>query len=232
MPAYHATRALMRLAAATACPTTVEGVEHLPRTGPVLLAGNHLAACDTFFLMAAVPRPLVFFGKREYFTAPGLRGRALAAYCTRLGFQPVDRRGGPAAARRFVATGSALLTAGAALAIYPEGTRSPDGRLHRGRPGTASIALTSGAPLVPFGITGTDRVQPIGTTLLRPHRVRIRFGHPIDHTALRRRAPRPDGAPATATLRELTTLLMGRIAELSEQPYVDTLATPPLAVPG
>ncbi|MDT0316917.1 lysophospholipid acyltransferase family protein [Streptomyces millisiae] len=231
MPVYRATRALMRLAAATACPTTVEGLEHLPRTGPVLLAGNHLAACDTFFLMAAVPRRLVFFGKREYFTAPGPRGRALAAYCGGLGFQPVDRRGGPAAARRFVATGATLLAAGAALAIYPEGTRSPDGRLHRGRPGTAGIALTTGAPLVPFGIAGTDLVQPIGTTLLRPHRVRIRFGRPLDYSALRDRPPRLDGAPATATLRELTTQLMHRIAELSEQPYVDAPAAPPLPVP-
>jgi len=217
-PVYHTMRTVMRLVTRTHCPTTVTGTDHIPATGPVLLAGNHLAACDTFFLYAALPRRAVFLGKQEYFTRPGLRGRLLARYYRSLGVLPVDRYGGPATARAALDTGRSVLDEGGLLALYPEGTRSPDGRLYRGRPGAAALALSTGTPIVPFGISGTDRVQPIGTTLLRPHRVRIRFGPPLtvpDHDR------RPDGLPTTAALRETTLSLMHRIADLSGQQFVD-----------
>ncbi|MFG2880581.1 lysophospholipid acyltransferase family protein [Streptomyces sp. NPDC048337] len=234
---YRTARALMRLASATLCPTTVEGAHHVPdenvRDGqrqPVILAGNHLSACDTFFLMAALPRRrLVFLGKQEYFHMPGPTGRLTRALCTGLGLLPVDRQGGPAAARELLATGTAALARGAALALYPEGTRSPDGLLHRGRPGAAGLALLSGAPLVPLGITGTDRVQPVGRSGLRPHPVTVRFGAPLPCEEFRRRPARPDGLPSAAALRELTLLLMQRIAELSGQRYVDSFAPRPAA---
>lgn len=225
MLVYGTMRSLTRLAAGTICPVSVDGAHHVPATGPVLLAGNHLSGCDTFFLMAVLRRRLVFFGKHEYFHTPGLKGRAVAATCARMGFLPVDRRGGPAAARAVVAHGAEVLRRGAPLVIYPEGTRSPDGRLYRGRPGTAAIALASGGvPLVPFGIAGTDRVQPIGRSLLRPHPVRIRFGRALGYGAYLRRPARPDGLPTSATLRELTLVLMDRVRELSGQEYVDAFA--------
>ncbi|MCZ0983046.1 lysophospholipid acyltransferase family protein [Streptomyces diastatochromogenes] len=217
---YGTVRAAMRLIARTHCPVTVTGAEHIPATGPVLLAGNHLAVCDTLFLYAAVPRRVVVLGKEEYFTRPGIRGRLLAQHYRRLGVLPVDRYGGPAAGRAVLDTGREVLDDGGLLALYPEGTRSPDGRLYRGRPGAAALALISGAPLVPFGISGTDRVQPIGTTRLRSHPVRISFGPPLagpahDHER------RADGFPATAALRETTLDLMRRIADLSGQEFVD-----------
>ncbi|MFI8368538.1 lysophospholipid acyltransferase family protein [Streptomyces sp. NPDC085466] len=215
---YGTVRAAMRVIARTHCRTTVTGVEHIPATGPVLLAGNHLAVCDTLFLFAAVPRRVVVLGKEEYFTRPGARGRLLARYYRRLGVLPVDRYGGPAAAREVLDTGRRVLDGGGLLALYPEGTRSPDGRLYRGRPGAAALALVSGVPVVPFGISGTDRVQPVGTRRLRSHPVRIRFGPPLAPPAHERRA---DGFPTTAALRETTLRLMGRIAELSGQEFVD-----------
>ncbi|MEU1055495.1 lysophospholipid acyltransferase family protein [Streptomyces sp. NPDC005876] len=224
MHTYRGTRALMKLAGAAWCPTTVEGAEHVPAGGPVLLVGNHLAACDTFFLMAAVHRRLVFLSKREYFTGTGPRGRALAGFCRRLGFLPVDRGAGPAAAREALDRGRRVLDGGGALALYPEGTRSPDGRLYRGRPGAAALALTCGVPLVPFGISGTDRVQPVGASGLRRHPVRIRFGRPLGALPDERR---PDGFPTTAALRETTSRTMHAIADLSGQPYVDRPAPAP-----
>lgn len=229
---YRSLRALMRLASATLCPTTVEGAEHVPARGPVLLAGNHLSVCDSFFLMAALPRRLTVLGKQEYFHAPGLGGRFTRLMCTRLGIVPVDRGGGPAAAREVLARAAEVLAADASLVLYPEGTRSADGRLYRGRPGAAGLALTHGVPLVPFGITGTDRVQPIGTTGLRPHPVRIRFGRPLAYEEFQRRDRRSDGFPTTVTLRDLTLQLMRTVAELSGQEYVDDFAPPKSAAPG
>ncbi|MEU8765228.1 lysophospholipid acyltransferase family protein [Streptomyces sp. NPDC048659] len=111
------------------------------------------------------------------------------------------------------------MTGGELLALYPEGTRSPDGRLYRGRPGAAALALITGAPLIPFGITGTDRVQPLGSTRLRRHPVRIRFGPPVAVPPGHER--RPDGFPTTAALRETTRRLMDRIADLSGQDVAD-----------
>jgi 1-acyl-sn-glycerol-3-phosphate acyltransferase len=224
MHTYRSLRALMRLVSATLCPTTVEGAEHVPARGPVLLAGNHLSVCDSFFLMAAVPRHLTVLGKQEYFHTPGLGGRLTRELYTRLGMLPVDRGGGPAAAREVLARGGEVFAAGAPLVLYPEGTRSTDGRLYRGRPGAAGLALTHGVPLVPFGITGTDRVQPIGTTGLRPHRVRIRFGRPLPYEEFLRRERRSDGFPTTVTLRDMTLQLMRTVAELSGQEYVDAFA--------
>ncbi|MEU9556373.1 lysophospholipid acyltransferase family protein [Streptomyces fumanus] len=224
MHVYHGTRTLMRLVGTAWCPITVEGAEHVPAGGPVLLAGNHLAACDTFFLMAAVRRRLVFLSKREYFTGTGPTGRAVAGFCRRLGFLPVDRDAGPAAAREALDRGRRVLDAGGALALYPEGTRSPDGRLYRGRPGAAALALTCGVPLVPFGISGTDRVQPLGTAGLRPHPVRIRFGRPLGALPGERR---PDGFPTTAALRETTLRTMTAIAALSGRPFTDRPAPRP-----
>jgi 1-acyl-sn-glycerol-3-phosphate acyltransferase len=218
MHTYHGTRTLMRLVGTAWCPTTVEGAEHVPAAGPVLLVGNHLAACDTFFLMAAVRRRLVFLGKQEYFTGSGPKGRVIAEFCRRLGFLPVDRGAGPAAARDVLERGRRVLADGGALALYPEGTRSPDGRLYRGRAGAAALAVTCGVPLVPFGISGTDRVQPRGTSTLHPHPVRIRFGRPLDALPGERR---PDGFPTTAALRETTLRTMQVIADLSGQPFVD-----------
>ncbi|MEU1536178.1 lysophospholipid acyltransferase family protein [Streptomyces fagopyri] len=217
---YRTVRAAMRLIARTCCPLTVSGLDNIPACGRVLLAGNHLAVCDSYFLIAAVPRTVALLGKEEYFNRPGLRGRLIAQYHHRLGLLPVDRYGGPAAARAGLETGRTVLDRGGLLALYPEGTRSPDGNLYRGRPGAAALALTSQTPIVPFGINGTDRVQLLGTNRLRPHPVQIRFGPPITPPDEGHQT-RPDGFPTTAALREVTYHLMRSIADLSGQKFVD-----------
>jgi len=139
----------------------VSGAHRIPRRGPVLLAANHRAAVDTALLAFVTPRPVAFLGKAEYFTGAGLRSRLSARFLTALGYIPVDRDHAKAglaaldAARR-------VLDRGGVFAIYPEGTRSRDGRLHRGHTGVASLALSTGATVVPVALVGTQQVQPVG----------------------------------------------------------------------
>jgi 1-acyl-sn-glycerol-3-phosphate acyltransferase len=192
----------------------VHGADNVPRHGPVIIAANHRAAVDTAVLALTAGRPVSFLGKAEYFTGRGLRGRALAAFLDALGYVPVDRANAKAglaalqAARR-------VLDAGGAFAIYPEGTRSLDGRLHRGHTGVATLALGTGARVVPVALTGTERVQPVGKRLPRVHRVTVRFGEPLDFT-------RYEGLARSSVIRRaVTDEIMDRIAQLSQQEYVD-----------
>ncbi|WP_017537387.1 lysophospholipid acyltransferase family protein [Nocardiopsis halophila] len=157
----------------------LRGLENIPASGPVLLASNHLSFCDSVAIPLAVPRPLRFLAKAEYFDAPGLKGRASRTAFTALGAVPV-RRGGGREAVDALDLGLSVLKDGGAFAIYPEGTRSPDGRLYRGRTGVAHLALTSGAPVVPVAVQGTDRVQPIGAKVPRIAPVGLSFGEPLD----------------------------------------------------
>lgn len=145
----------------------MSGLGHVPRIGPVILAANHLGFLDSFVLPLMVPRRVHFLGKHEYFTGAGMKGRATATFFHSVGAIAVDRSGGRAALDA-LDTSAAVLERGGVFAIHPEGTRSPDGRLYRGRTGVARLAMRTGAPVVPVAIEGTDKVQPRGQAVPGP----------------------------------------------------------------
>lgn len=192
----------------------VEGREHVPALGPVILASNHLSFIDSVVTRFAAPRRVTFLTKAEYFTGRGLRGRLTRWFFTVAGSVPVTR-GQHRAATAALETALEVLADGNVFGIYPEGTRSLDGRLYRGRTGVAWLALTSGAPVVPVALHGTDRLQPVGKRLPRPHRVTVRFGQPLRFT----------GDPSSArTRRVVTNEVMRAIGELSGQERADRFA--------
>ena len=159
---------------------SARGAKHVPRRGAVILASNHLSFSDHFFGPMPVPRQVVYLAKAEYFTGRGLKGFISRAFFTGTGQIPVDRGGG-AASERAIQTGLRVLAGGHVLGIYPEGTRSPDGRLYRGKTGVARLAIESGAPVIPCAMINTFEFQPPGT--LWPNlRIRpgVRFGEPMD----------------------------------------------------
>ncbi|MGW0351959.1 lysophospholipid acyltransferase family protein, partial [Streptomyces anthocyanicus] len=159
--------------------TRVEGVENIPGDGPVILAGNHLTFIDSVIMPLTCDRQVFFIGKDEYVTGKGLKGRLMAWFFTGVGMVPVDRDGGRGGVAALM-TGRRILEEGHVFGIYPEGTRSPDGRLYRGRTGIARLTLMTGAPVVPFAVIGTDKLQPGGAGLPRPGRVTVRFGEAME----------------------------------------------------
>ncbi|MFT2019083.1 lysophospholipid acyltransferase family protein [Streptomyces sp. 796.1] len=196
----------------------VEGAEHIPGDGPVILAGNHVTFIDSMFVSLIVKRPVYFIGKDEYVTGKGVKGRLMAWFFRTSGMIPVDRDGGRGGVAALM-TGRRVLEEGKVFAIYPEGTRSPDGRLYRGRTGVARLALMTGAVVVPFAMIGTDKVQPGGKG--RPHiaPVTLRIGAPLDFA-------RYDGMERDRyVLRALTDEVMSEVMRLSGQEYVDVYAT-------
>ncbi|MFE0379767.1 lysophospholipid acyltransferase family protein [Streptomyces inhibens] len=196
----------------------VEGMERIPATGPVILAGNHVTFIDSLFLGLVVKRPVYFIGKDEYVTGKGLKGRLMAWFFTSTGMIPVDRDGGHGGVAALM-TGRRVLEEGKVFGIYPEGTRSPDGRLYRGRTGIARLTLMTGAPVVPFAMIGTDKVQPGGKGRPRIAPVTIRFGEALDFS-------RYDGMDRDRyVLRAVTDEVMSDVMELSGQEYVDMYAT-------
>ncbi|WP_031507639.1 lysophospholipid acyltransferase family protein [Streptomyces megasporus] len=199
----------------------VEGVERIPGSGPVILAGNHLTFIDSMILPLVVDRQVFFIGKDEYVTGKSLKGRLMAWFFTGVGMIPVDRDGGRGGVAALM-TGRRVLEEGKVFGIYPEGTRSPDGRLYRGRTGIARLTLMTGAPVVPFAMIGTDRVQPGGRGLPRigpGRRVTVRFGEPLDFS-------RYDGMDRDRyVLRAVTDEVMSHVMRLSGQEYVDVYAT-------
>jgi 1-acyl-sn-glycerol-3-phosphate acyltransferase len=197
---------------------TVEGAEHIPADGPVILAGNHVSFIDSMFLSLVMKRQVFFIGKDEYVTTPGLKGRLMALFFTSVGMVPVDRDGGHGGVAALM-TGKRLLDEGKVFGIYPEGTRSPDGRLYRGRTGVSRLALMTGAPVVPFAMVGTDRIQPSGAG--RPHiaRFTVRFGRPLEFS-------RYEGMGRDRyVLRAVTDEIMSEVMRMSGQEYVDVYAT-------
>jgi 1-acyl-sn-glycerol-3-phosphate acyltransferase len=196
----------------------VDGLEHVPITGPAILAGNHVSFADHFFVPLVVPRVVVYLAKADYFDRKGLRGRLTAAFFNAAGQKSVDRSSGRAGLAA-IQTGVDVLAEGNLLGIYPEGTRSPDGRLYRGRVGVARLWLESKAPLLPCAMIGTDVVQPPGRRIPRLAPVAVRFGPPMD-------LDRYCGRKRDARLfREMTDDIMRAIQELSGQEYVDVYAS-------
>ncbi|TDC78982.1 1-acyl-sn-glycerol-3-phosphate acyltransferase [Micromonospora sp. KC606] len=195
----------------------VEGLHHLPATGPVILASNHLSFSDSIFTPLVVPRKVTFIAKAEYFTGKGIKGWLTKAFFAGTGCIPVDRSGGRAA-QAALDTQLAVLGAGGVAGIYPEGTRSPDGRLFRGKTGVARLALVSGAPVVPMAMLNSDEIQPTGQLVPNLGRVRIRFGAPLDFS-------RYAGMAGDRFVeRAVTDEIMYELMELSGREYVDMYA--------
>jgi len=193
----------------------VKGLRNVPGSGPVIIASNHLSFSDSIFMPLVVPRKVTFLAKSEYFTSPGPKGLLKKLTFIALGQVPVDRSGGRRSEAALI-TGLKILAEGKCLGIYPEGTRSPDGRLYKGRTGIARLAIESGAPIIPVAMFNTEKIQPTGTVVPKVMRVEMIFGEPLyfegDSTDL-------------LYLREVTDKIMATIQELSGQEYVDTYAT-------
>jgi 1-acyl-sn-glycerol-3-phosphate acyltransferase len=196
----------------------VEGLEHVPAEGGAILASNHLSFSDSIFLPLVVPRRVTFLAKSDYFTSRGLKGRLKAGFFKGVGQLPVDRSGGRAS-QAALETGKRVLAAGNLLGIYPEGTRSPDGRLYRGKTGVARMALESGVPVIPCAMVNTYEIQPPGKVLPKVMPVVMRIGKPLDFS---RYAGMEDDR---FVLRSMTDEIMYELMQLSGQEYVDTYAT-------
>ncbi|MFZ2504496.1 MAG: lysophospholipid acyltransferase family protein [Nocardioides sp.] len=188
----------------------VTGLDNIPTSGGVILASNHLSFADSVVIPVVVPRKVVFLAKADYFTQPGLRGSLMREWFEAFGALPVDRSDAQAALDS-LEVALEVLQRGEAFGIYPEGTRSRDGRLYRGRTGVAHLALTAGVPIVPVGLQDTEKLQPVGAKFARLVRVSINFG-PAIHVA-----GQYDGVPSGRARREVTDQVMAEIARLSGQ---------------
>jgi 1-acyl-sn-glycerol-3-phosphate acyltransferase len=196
----------------------VTGAENIPASGGAILAANHQSVADSVFLPLMVDRPVTFSAKAEYFTASGPAARLWAAYL-RATNQLRMERDGPRAAQDTLEAALALLQQGQLFGIYPEGTRSPDGRLYRGRPGVGWLALKSGLPVIPVALSGTRKVLPPGHMIPRPGRIGVTIGKPL---AL---APELFDAPPGRARRQIADQVMAAIQQLSGQEYVPMFAS-------
>ncbi|MGO4601465.1 lysophospholipid acyltransferase family protein [Terrabacter sp. 2YAF2] len=196
----------------------VEGEEHIPEEGAAIFASNHLSFSDSIFLPLVVSRRVTFLAKSDYFTGRGIKGRLTAAFFRGVGQLPVDRSGGKAS-NAALSSGLKVLRRGDLLGIYPEGTRSPDGRLYRGRTGVARMALEGKVKVIPVAMIGTDKAQPTGKVIPRVMRVGVRMGKPLDFS-------RYEGMEDDRfVLRSITDEIMYELMLLSGQEYVDMYAT-------
>jgi 1-acyl-sn-glycerol-3-phosphate acyltransferase len=191
----------------------VSGLRHVPSNGPVIIASNHLSFSDSIFMPLVVPRKVTFLAKSEYFTSPGIKGFIKKLTFIALGQVPIDRSGGKRS-EAALATGLKVLQQGHCLGIYPEGTRSPDGRLYKGRTGIARMAIDSGAPIIPVAMFNTAEIQPTGQVVPKVRRVEMVFGEPMYFTG---------DSTDQALLRSATNQIMEKIAELSKQEYVPNM---------
>ncbi|GAB1334304.1 lysophospholipid acyltransferase family protein [Streptomyces sp. E-15] len=195
----------------------IEGMGHVPAAGPAIVAGNHLSFSDHFLMPAILRRRITFLAKAEYFTGGGVKGRLTAFFFRSAGQIPVDRSG-KEAGQAAIREGLEVLRRGELLGIYPEGTRSHDGRLYKGKVGVAVMALTAGVPVVPCAMIGTFEAQPPGRVVPRIRPVTIRFGEPLDFS-------RYAGMEhEKAVLRAVTDEIIYAILSLSGQEYVDEYA--------
>ncbi|MDQ0708574.1 MULTISPECIES: lysophospholipid acyltransferase family protein [Arthrobacter] len=209
MAVFDAVRFTTRTLIKGTCRPTVTGLENVPTDGPFIVAPNHLSFFDSVIVQALMPRPVAFFAKAEYFTGTGVKGKAMKAFFESVGSIPVER-GEQAASVQALKTLLDILENGNGVGIYPEGTRSRDGLLYRGRTGVGWLALTTGAPVVPVGLIGTDKLQPAGKNTLKPQHFTMVVGEPLyfEKTG-------PDHSlPAR---RQATDRIMDAIAALSGQ---------------
>ncbi|MGH3450640.1 MAG: lysophospholipid acyltransferase family protein [Haloechinothrix sp.] len=198
-------------------PTKVVGMDNIPASGGAIVASNHLAVVDSFFLSTHVRRRIVFLAKSEYFTGGGVKGKLQKWFFSGSGQYPIDRSGG-SAGRAALDTGVRLLSEGRLLGVYPEGTRSPDGKLYKGKTGVGRMALEANVRIVPVAMIGTDRVNPIGSKMWWPMRIEIRIGEPLDFS-------RYAGLAGDRFVeRSIADELMYALMELSGQEYADMYA--------
>jgi 1-acyl-sn-glycerol-3-phosphate acyltransferase len=195
----------------------VTGIEHVPATGPAILASNHLSFIDSLYLPLMIPRPVVFPAKAEYYNAKGPLGRVWAAYM-RSTNQLEMNRGDARSAQATLEAAADILRRGDLFGFYPEGTRSPDGRLYRGRAGLGWLVLNTGAPVLPVAMVGTRKMMPPGAAVPRPTRVEIRIGKPMEFAHL-------TGEPPARARRTIADEVMRAIADLSGQQYVHEYAS-------
>lgn len=195
----------------------VEGAHNIPKSGGVLIASNHLAVADSFYMPLMIRRRVTFPAKSEYFTSPGIKGAFMKFFFTAAGQVPIVRGSG-SAANAALNTCKQLLADGNLVGIYPEGTRSPDGRMYRGKTGVARMAIAAKVPVIPVAMVDTNVVNPIGSKMWRRGRVTVRFGKPIDFS-------RYYGLAGDRFIeRSVTDEIMYELMELSGQEYVDVYA--------
>jgi 1-acyl-sn-glycerol-3-phosphate acyltransferase len=195
----------------------VEGLEYVPSSGPVILASNHLAVADSFYLPLVVTRRITFLAKSEYFTGTGIKGWFTRWFYTVAGQVPIDRTDADSA-QSALTTAARILGEGKLLGMYPEGTRSPDGRLYKGKTGLARLALETGVPVIPVAMVGTDVVNPPGSKMWRFGRVQVKFGKPMDFR-------RFEGLAGNRFIeRAVIDEVMYELMRLSGQEYVDLYA--------
>lgn len=192
------------------------GLENVPTEGPAILASNHLAVIDSFVMPLVLDRRVKFLGKSDYFTGRGIKGRLVAGFMRGMGTIPVDRAGGKGEGA--LAAALEVLEAGELFGIYPEGTRSPDGRLYKAKTGVARLAIASGAPVIPVVMIGTDKSQAIGQVIPKPLPIGVLFGEPLDFS--RYAGLENDRFILRAVADEITLATM----KLSEQQFVDVYA--------
>ena len=196
----------------------VIGLENVPEDGAVIFASNHLSFSDSFFFPLLVPRRITFLAKADYFTGKGVKGWLTAKFFRGAGQLPVDRSGGRAS-EAALRTGLKVLSKGEALGIYPEGTRSPDGRLYRGKTGVARMALEAHVSVIPVVMIDTEKIQPPGRVIPKIGRVGVKIGKPLDFS-------RYEGMEGDRfVLRSITDEIMYELMELSGQEYVDVYAS-------
>ena len=194
-----------------------EGAEYVPKSGAAIIASNHLSFSDSIFMPLMVRRRVTFLAKQEYFTGRGLKGLLMRWFFAGAGQVPIDRASGTAA-KAALETGKRILAEGKVLGIYPEGTRSPDGRLYRGKTGVARMALEARVPVIPVAMMNSDEIQPIGRKWPKIRQVRLRFGPPLDFS-------RYEGLAGDRFVeRSMTDEIMYELMQLSGREYVDVYA--------
>lgn len=201
------------------CRPVITGLDHVPAEGGFIVASNHLSFLDSVLIQALSPRPVSFFAKVEYFTQPGLKGRAMKIFFESVGSVPVERDRKAASVEALHGLGR-IASEGHGVGIYPEGTRSRDGKLYRGKTGVGWLAVATGLPVVPVGLKGTEHLQAADSSAIRPHRFEMHVGEPLRFEKLGEKHPLP-------ARREVTAQIMDAIAELSGQERVDRYNSPP-----
>lgn len=214
MSIYTMTRSSIRGVIHGVCRAEVTGLENVPKSGGFIVASNHLSFFDSLIIQALTPRDVAFFAKAEYFTTPGIKGMLMKTFFESVGSIPVQR-GEQAASVAALDSLIDIIEADGGIGIYPEGTRSRDGKLYRGRTGVGWLALTTGVPVVPVGLIGTEKLQPAGSKGFKPAKFKIHYGEPLQFEQLGRKHPLPQR-------RQATDQIVDAIAALSGQERVDS----------